>query len=80
MCHSVNAQLTSLFHELPEQVRDTRLLETTPDRDQSLDEETENLDQSESLKRTEPMWLLSGKFQGDIDGIDPAMIKKLVWL
>lgn len=62
MCHSADAQLTSLYHELPEQIKSVRLLETIAEHDQAQNEEelADELDLAESAKRTEPMWLLSG--------------------
>lgn len=61
MCHQVSGQLTSLYHELPEQLKGVRLLETVAEHDQTQDEESaDELEPVDNLKRTEPMWLLSG--------------------
>lgn len=61
MCQTVNAQLTSLYHELPEQLHGIRLLETAVDQDQQQkQEDEETVTEQTDSSRSEPMWLLSG--------------------
>lgn len=62
MCQTVNAQLTSIYHELPEQLHGIRLLETAVEQDQKQEETMD--EQAEAGQRSEPMWLLSGWFFG----------------
>lgn len=69
MCHPINGQLTSLYHELPEQVHGVRLFETAVEQEQEpQQEESERTEDQENEMletnrghRSEPMWLLSGQ-------------------
>ncbi|CAD5218358.1 unnamed protein product [Bursaphelenchus okinawaensis] len=83
------AQLSSVFHELPANVNQLPLLlqrglDQHDDRRLTEDEDLDDLDIDDPLameglndELKEPMWIRSGKFQGDIDGVDSSMIKKL---
>jgi hypothetical protein len=62
MCQTVNAQLTSIYHELPEQLHGIRLLETAVEQDQRQEDEETAPEQEDAGQRAEPMWLLSGLF------------------
>ncbi|KAI6188790.1 Metalloendopeptidase [Aphelenchoides besseyi] len=81
---STSAQLTSLFHELPEQIslkmKALEAVDGSTEGSQS-DSEVAEIEGDKAaqleLSRSEPMWLKSGKFQGDIDGVDPEMLRKL---
>uniref|UniRef100_A0A1I7SBN2 Metalloendopeptidase n=1 Tax=Bursaphelenchus xylophilus TaxID=6326 RepID=A0A1I7SBN2_BURXY len=84
-----NSQLSSVFHELPAALSHRALLEEsrfvdTEDRKLADDEDLDDLDLDDPLATEilqdevkEPMWIRSGKFQGDIDGVDPHLLKKL---
>jgi hypothetical protein len=57
MCPPVYSQLTSLYHELPEQVHGIRVLELG---ETSAEHDEEMGNDEGKIGRTEPMWLLSG--------------------